>query len=95
MASSQHRALTKHRARLKQRGLVRVEVQVSATDADLIRRTAHSLRGETRVATRLGAQLLRLVGVASTPGLKELLAAAPLEGIELARPQDLGRDVEL
>jgi hypothetical protein len=95
MASSQHRVLTKPRTRLKQRGLVRVEVRVSATDADLIRRTAHSLRGEPREATRLRAQLLRLVGVASPLSLKELLAVAPLEGIELARDQDQGRDVEL
>ena len=45
-------ALTKYRSHLKQRGLVRVEVQVSAADADLIRRTARSLRDETQGATR-------------------------------------------
>lgn len=95
MVRARPSALTRHRARLKRRGLVRVEVQVSAADADLIRRTARSLRGDTRAAARLRVQLLRLVGVSPTSGLKELLAAAPLEGIELTRVQDHGRDVEL
>jgi hypothetical protein len=31
----------------------------------------------------------------STTGLKALLAAAPLEGIDLERDRDFGRDVEL
>ncbi len=95
MVRARPSALTRHRARLKRRGLVRVEVQVSAADADLIRRTARSLRGDTRAAARLRAQLFRLVGVSPTSGLKELLAAAPLEGIELTRVRDHGRDVEL
>lgn len=95
MPSSRQSALSKHRASLRHRGLVRVEVQVSATDAELIRRTAHALRGDTRAATRLRAQLLRLVGGVPMLGLKELLAAAPLDGIELERARDQGRDVEL
>lgn len=95
MARSRPSALTKHRTQLKQRGLVRVEVQVSAADADLIRQTARSLRDEMRGATRLRAQLLRLVGAPTSLGLKELLATAPLEGIDLTRTQDHGRDVEL
>ena len=28
-------------------------------------------------------------------GFKELLASCPLEGVDLARPRDFGRDVEL
>lgn len=95
MPNSRQNALSKHRAGLRRRGLVRVEVQVSATDAELIRQTAHSLRGDTQAATRLRAQLLRLVGGVPTLGLKELLAAAPLDGIELERVRDQGRDVEL
>jgi hypothetical protein len=95
MARARPSALTKHRTHLKQRGLVRVEVQVAAADAALIRRTARSLRDEGQGATRLRAQLLRLVGAPTSRGLKELLATAPLEGIELTRAQDHGRDVEL
>jgi hypothetical protein len=95
MVRARPSALAKHRARLKQRGLVRVEVQVAAADVDLIRRTARSLRNEEQGANRLRAQLLRLVGAPTSRGLKELLAAAPLEEIELTRIQDHGRDVEL
>ena len=29
------------------------------------------------------------------PDLKALLAAAPLEGIDLERPRDLGREIDL
>ena len=34
-------------------------------------------------------------GKARPPGLKELLAAAPLEGVDIERVRDLGREVEL
>jgi len=34
-------------------------------------------------------------GAIQAKGLKELLAAAPLEGIDLTRERDLGRDVAL
>jgi hypothetical protein len=34
-------------------------------------------------------------GTKSTSGPKDLLAAAPLQGIELKRDRDFGRDVDL
>jgi hypothetical protein len=34
-------------------------------------------------------------GSGPAEGLKSLLAAAPLEGIDLSRRRDLGRDVDL
>jgi hypothetical protein len=34
-------------------------------------------------------------GELAHPGLKALLASAPLEGIDLDRSQDIGRDVDL
>jgi hypothetical protein len=95
MTSTRVKALTAHRDRLKKRGLARVEVQVPEADADLIRRAARSLRGEVQAAARLRIQLLSLLGAMATPGLKALLAAAPLEDIDLARTQDQGRIVEL
>lgn len=95
MKTARRKAVENHRTRLKQRGLVRVEVQVREADADLIRRTAQSLRGETRTVPRLRAELIRLIGASTSTGLKALLAAAPLEGIDLSRTHDRGRPVEL
>ncbi len=41
------------------------------------------------------ALLRERFGVLEAKGLKELLAAAPLEGIDLACERDLGRDAAL
>ncbi len=92
MPTSNHKTIAAHRKRLKEQGLARIEVQVPKQDAELIRNTAQLLRGEAAVKLRL--QLQRLVGGKHT-GLKELLAAAPLDDIELTRNPDLGRSVEL
>lgn len=88
-------ALAAHRKRQEKRGLARVEVQVPASDAGLIRRAARSLRGEAGAAARVRTQLLGVLGAGTEPGLKELLASAPLDGITLDRTPDRGRAVEL
>jgi hypothetical protein len=87
-------SLAGHRARLARRGFVRVEVNVRKEDAGLVRDVAAALVDPQRqAATRT---LLRQRIVEPPPvSLKALLAAAPLEGIDLARSRDLGRDVDL
>jgi hypothetical protein len=46
--------------------------------------------------TKVMRALLRKRFAAKQPnGLKALLAAAPLDGIDLTREQDFGRDVDL
>ncbi len=95
MTNTRGKALAAHRNRLKKRGLARVEVQVPAEDAELIRRAARSLRGEADTAARLRVQLLGLLGARAGLGLKELLAASPLDDIDLTRAQDHGRAVKL
>ncbi|MDL1865371.1 hypothetical protein FBQ90_09290 [Betaproteobacteria bacterium PRO5] len=92
MTISNHKTIAAHRKRLKEQGLARIEVQVPMQDAELIRSTAQLLRGEA--AAKLRIQLQRLVGTQHL-GLKELLAAAPLDDIDLTRNPDLGRNVEL
>jgi molybdenum cofactor biosynthesis enzyme MoaA len=92
MTTGNHNSVAKHRKRLKDLGLARIEVQVPSDDAELIRRTAQSLRGE--MAATLRVQLQRLVG-ASSIGLKDILASAPLDDIDLTRDRDVGRGVEL
>ena len=79
---------------MKRRGLVRVEVQVRKEDAPLVRRVAQALGDPARAAD--ARALLR--GRFAEPrarGLKALLAAAPLEGIDLERDRDTGRPVDL
>ena len=94
MPSAQHKRLSAHRRRLKRRGVVRVEVQVRKQDAALVRGVADALSDPTREA-EARALLRERFGAAKAKGLKALLAAAPLEGIDLTRARDLGRDVAL
>ena len=83
-----------HRARKERQGFVRVEVSVRKEDASLVRRVASSLSDPSRQAE---ARKLLRQGFADPPkvSLKALLASAPLDGIELDRSRDLGRDVDL
>jgi hypothetical protein len=50
MNGAQRKAIAKHRARLKRRGVVRVEVQVPKPDAPLIRAAARALRDDPDLA---------------------------------------------
>jgi hypothetical protein len=88
------KAIAAYRQRMKRPGLVRVEVLVRKEDAPLLRRVAGALADPQRGAeTRI---LLReQFGHRRAEGLKALLAAAPLEGIDLDRVRDAGRAVEL
>jgi hypothetical protein len=79
---------------MKRQGVVRVEVQVRRQDADLVRRVAGALTDPTREA-EARALLRQRFGDSPAGGLKALLAAAPLEGIDLERPRDRGRTVDL
>jgi hypothetical protein len=73
---------------------MRLEVHVRKDDAGLIRGVAKAL-SDPASATEARALLRERFGAIQTKGLKELLAAAPLEGIDLTRERDLGRDVAL
>jgi hypothetical protein len=94
MARRTNSSLAGHRARMARRGFVRVEVNVRKEDASLVRHVAAALSDAKRQATT--RTLLRQHLVAPpTVGLKALLAAAPLDGIDLVRSRDPGRDVDL
>lgn len=94
MSTSQRRALARHRERLARQGIVRLEVQVRKEDVPLVRGVVGALAdGEREEETR---KLLRERFTPQPPiDPKALLAAAPLEGIDLERTDDLGRPVEL
>jgi len=92
MTAHKSKPLTAYRRRLKRRGVVRVEVHVRKTDAPLIRGVAQALSDPAREAAAR-ALLRERFGFAK--GLKTLLVAAPLEGIDLSRERDFGRDLAL
>jgi hypothetical protein len=86
--------LADHCARIALRGLVRVEVTVRREDASLVRCVAAALSdpaGQAEARRLLRQRFARPPKVS----LKALLASAPLEGIDLDRDHDLGRDVDL
>ena len=87
-------SLARHRTRKARQGFVRVEVNVRKEDAGLVRQVAAALSDPTRQSA--ARTLLRQRFVEPTQlSLKALLASAPLEGIELDRNRDLGREVDL
>ena len=94
MTTSQKKALAAHRRRLKQRGLVRLEVRVSKDDAPLVRGVASALADPDREAAAR-ALLRERFGAGRASGLKALLAALPVDGIDLDRRRDRGRDIDL
>jgi hypothetical protein len=83
-----------HRARMAHRGFVRVEVSVSKDDASLVRHVAAALSDPARQAAARTLLRQRFVEPPKV-SLKALLASAPLDGIDLDRGRDLGRDVDL
>lgn len=93
MPEQQDTPVAGFRKRLKQRGLVRVEVQVRREDAALVRGVAAALNDPARDAETREA-LRRSVGSAQTD-LKALLEAAPLDNLDLERDRDIGRPVAL
>ena len=94
MTTNQRKSLAAYRDRLKREGMVRVEVHVRAQDAPLIRGAAKAL-GDPELEGEARAVLREHFGASLAKGFKKLLAAAPLEGIDLNRDRDAGRDLDL
>ena len=94
MPMRQKKSLSEYRRRLKRRGVVRLEVHVRKEDASLVRGVVTALSDPSR-DSETRAMLRERFGGSKATGLKALLASAPLEGIDLSRHRDSGRDVEL
>ncbi|TMJ53955.1 MAG: hypothetical protein E6G85_07090 [Alphaproteobacteria bacterium] len=94
MANKAKSPLRNHRARMERRGFVRVEVNVRKEDASLVRRVASALSDPSRQAE---ARKILRQRFAEPPkvSLKTLLASAPLDGIDLDRSREFGREVDL
>ncbi len=87
-------SLATHRARMERRGFVRLEVSVRKEDASLVRGVASALSDPSRQAEARRFLQQRFIEP-SRIDLKALLASAPLDGINLDRKPDPGRDVDL
>jgi hypothetical protein len=87
MTSRAKSSLTKHRARKAREGFVRVELNIRKEDAGLVRHVAAALSDPARQAA---ARLLLRQRFTASPevNLKALLAAAPLDGIDLERQSE-------
>lgn len=94
MSRSQKSSLSAYRHRQKRQGIVRLEVHVRKDDAALIRRVANALSDPAREVDAR-ALLRERFGAVKGKSLKALLTSAPLEGIDLTRRRDLGRDIKL
>ena len=86
--------VVRYRKRLKQKGNVRLEIQIPKEDVELVRGVARALADPARREGTRGA-LKRSLSQQGSLGLKALLAAAPLEGIDLGRTSDTGREIDL
>lgn len=87
MAPGAH--LAAHRRRQRSRGLQRLEVQVRVEDAALVRAIVAALADPAQAEAVRASLHDRF---APRPSLKALLEAAPLDGIDLDRPRDMGRE---
>jgi hypothetical protein len=92
--SAVRKAVKKYRSRMKQAGIVRLEVRVRKYDAPLVREVVEAL-SDPRRERDARAKLREHFGSTEGERFKAFLAAAPLEGIDLTREVDYGRDVDL
>jgi hypothetical protein len=93
MVKAQRKAVNRFRKRLKRQGMARVEINVRKYDAMLVRNVVRALSSPEQQQTAR-ALLREHFGSRRTEGLKALLASAPLEGLDLSRERDFGRNVD-
>ena len=94
MQDTRKAAITAYRERRERQGVVRLEMQVLREDAPLLWSVANALSDPARAA-EARALLRERFASPKTKSMKELLADAPLDAIDLDRRDDLGREVEL
>jgi hypothetical protein len=95
MTLSQNKAVTNYRKRQREKGFVRMELSVPDADCELIRQTAANLRAGGDLAEKTRMALLTVINPYEGMNFKELLEAAPIEGLELERSKETWRDIDL
>ena len=95
MGQSQKKAVRRHRKRQKEKGLVRVEVNVPEVDKPLIRQLARNLCSGGQTAEHTRAVLTAALNPYEGMDLKQLLENSPLDELELERSRETWRDIDL
>lgn len=97
MNASQKRAITEHRRRLGEQGLVRYEVRGSPKDKELIRKFAKRLAANDAAANRLRTEIAQQVDAPRRGGIVEALLNSPFAGADLQTQREVttGRDIDL
>lgn len=100
MSIAQRKALSTHRRRRRSAGVVRVEVQVPAVDAGLVRDLAAVLRGDAAAAQAMRDQLRAVVVQPRAAAVYDIFGSdlpdSYFEGVfDQGRRDDLPRDVSL
>ncbi|MCC7346659.1 MAG: hypothetical protein IT538_04605 [Variibacter sp.] len=94
MAHARKSPVSDYRRRIKREGYVRLEVLVRKDDAELVRNLVQAMADPARRAI-VKDTLVSLIQKRPRRDLKALLASAPLEGIDLTRERDFGREIDL
>ena len=95
MTQAQHEEIKSYPNRQNEKGMVRVEVAVPDTDRKLIRQTASNLRAGGEIAERTRAAMRSVINPYAGMNFKQLLEAAPIEGLDLERSKETARDIDL
>jgi hypothetical protein len=97
MSSSQKRAIRNYRTRLGARGLARFEVLGLDGDRDLIRSLARRLADESPDAAHLRAAISQTLSgdPPKKGGILAALRRSPLADLDLTRPFEDGRKIDL
>ena len=100
MSRAQQKALTSHRRRRRESGVVRLEVQVPSADVAMVRDLAATLRGDAVVARDVRAKVLTAIGQIDERNILDVFGSdlpdACFEGVfDERRQNDPPRDVDL
>jgi len=96
--TAQARAVKNYRNRLKKRGVSRFEVFGLDSDRELIRALARKLAQDDPAADQIRSEVIRSVSDEQVKGgILAALRRSPLVGedLNIARPRDTGRKVDL
>ena len=94
---SQARAVNNYRKRLSKRGMARFEVLALKKDRELIREVARKLAESTPEAEKMRASMLQTIAKKSSTkgGILKILRTWPLAELDLTRPFEEGRKIDL
>jgi len=96
-STAQARAVDNYRRRLSKRGMVRFEVLGLKKDRELVRALASKLAEKTAEADEMRASMHQSISAKKNRkgGLLEVLRTWPLAELDLKRPFETGRKIDL